>query len=168
MFEKVNPSKELWKDVTGYENKYQISNFGRLRNNVKIMKTMVATNGYLIACLWKNNKQKKYVVHQLVAKAFIDNPNNYKEINHIDENKKNNRMENLEWCSHKYNMNYGGIKSKISKAHSGKIASVETRIKLSNNSKGRMWINNSFVEKLIKKENKNSYSQWNIGRLKRR
>ena len=84
------------------------------------MKPMVATNGYLIACLWKNNKQKKFVIHRLVANAFIDNPNNYEEVNHLDEDKTNNRIDNLEWCSHKYNMNYGNVRNKISKSKIGK------------------------------------------------
>ncbi len=70
---------EIWKDIPNYEDKYQISSLGRLRNNKIIMKPMLATNGYLIACLWKNNRQKKIVVHRLVAKAFLANPNNYME-----------------------------------------------------------------------------------------
>ena len=123
MIEKVNPLQELWVDIKGYENEYQISNLGRLKSlkNKIIMKPMVATNGYLIACLWKNNKQKKFVIHRLVANAFIENPHNYKEVNHIDEDKTNNVVSNLEWCSHKYNMNYGKVKEKISKANKGKI-----------------------------------------------
>lgn len=111
---------EKWTEIPNYENKYWVSTFGRLKNKEKIMKPMVATNGYLIACLWKNNKQKKFVIHRLVAKAFIPNPNNYTEINHIDEDKTNNNINNLEWCNHKYNMNYGNIKEKISKSNKGK------------------------------------------------
>lgn len=156
---------EKWKDIVGYENKYQISNFGRLRNANGIMKPMTATNGYLVACLWKNNKQKKFVLHKLVAQAFLENSNNYKEVNHIDENKTNNRADNLEWCSHKYNMNYGTLKEKISKANSGRTTSDETKQKLSQISKGRIWVNNGKQEKLIKKENKENYHLWNVGRL---
>ena len=111
---------EKWLPVPDYEEKYWISNLGRLKNNKQIMKPMVATNGYLIACLWKNNKQKKFVIHRLVANVFIDNPNNYKEVNHLDEDKTNNRVDNLEWCSHKYNMNYGKVREKISKSKIGK------------------------------------------------
>ena len=111
---------EKWLPIPNYEGKYWISNYGRLKNNNQIMKPMVATNGYLIACLWKNNKQKKFVIHRLVANAFIDNPNNYEEVNHLDEDKTNNRIDNLEWCSHKYNMNYGNVRNKISKSKIGK------------------------------------------------
>ncbi|MGI6593488.1 MAG: NUMOD4 domain-containing protein [Christensenellales bacterium] len=166
MFEKVCITQEVWRDIPKYENKYQISSFGRLRNSAGlIMKPMVATNGYLVACLWKKGKQKKKLIHRLVAKAFLCNPNNHKEINHIDEDKTNNRVDNLEWCSRKYNMNYGSVGEKISKSNRGKKASEQTRLKISENSKNRIWINNGKIEKLIKKENKKEYSQWDRGRL---
>ena len=89
---------ELWLDIDGYENEYQISNYGRLKSlkNDMIMKPMVGTNGYLSACLWKNGKQRKLSIHRLVAKGFVPNPHNYKEVNHIDEDKTNNRYNNLE------------------------------------------------------------------------
>jgi len=111
---------EQWAEIPGYENKYWISNYGRLKNDKIIMKPMVATNGYLMACLWKNNKQKKILIHKLVANAFMKKPRGKKEINHIDEDKTNNRIDNLEWCTHKYNMNYGNVRKKISKSKMGK------------------------------------------------
>lgn len=113
---------EVWRDIDGYENKYQISNYGRIRSVKKniILKPMVATNGYLVACLWKDNKQKKFLIHRLVAEYFIDNPNSYPEINHKDEDKTNNNANNLEWCTHLYNMNYGEVKEKISNAAIGR------------------------------------------------
>lgn len=133
MIEKVNPSQEIWMDIKGYEGKYQISNHGRIKslsritNNrngefktkEKIMKPTKSRNGYLIVSLWENNKQKKKLVHKLVAEAFIKNPEHYTEINHKDENKKNNNMINLEWCDHKYNMNYGKVRNKISQSRMG-------------------------------------------------
>ena len=114
--------KEKWKEIKGYEGKYWISNYGRLKNKEQIMKPMASTNGYLIACLWKNNIQKKIVLHRLVAEAFIPNPENKPQINHKDENKENNKVDNLEWCTHKYNMNYGSVKQKISEKTKGRTA----------------------------------------------
>lgn len=66
--------------------------------------------------MWKNNKQKTYLIHRLVAEAFIPNSNNYLEINHKDENKQNNNVDNLEWCTRSYNINYGKRNNNICKA----------------------------------------------------
>ena len=142
---------EIWRDIKGYENDYQISTTGRLRS-VKsnlIMKPMVATNGYLVACLWKDNKQRKITIHRLVADTFIPNPANLPEINHIDEDKKNNRVENLEWCTRLYNMNYGNVGRKISNANKGKIPGEETRKKLSLDTSRKRWINNGTINKYV-------------------
>jgi hypothetical protein len=102
---------EVWKDIKGYEKRYQVSNLGNVR---KIWKTKITicnpscdSNGYKQIVLTKNGKRKSYKVHRLVAMEFIPNPNNDKEINHKDENKQNNFVENLEWCTHLYNSNYG-------------------------------------------------------------
>lgn len=110
--------KECWKDIKGYEGVYQISNFGRLRKyysyikQERILKPMICSNKYLVACLYKNATQKKLLIHRLVAEAFIPNPNNLPCVNHKDETRTNNRVDNLEWCSQKYNLNYGTIKEK--------------------------------------------------------
>lgn len=98
---------EIWKDIPNYEGLYQVSNLGRIKNNKKIRKLTLRKDGYLHIPLRKNGINKFYLVHQIVAKTFIDNPKKYKEINHIDENKANNKVENLEWCSRSYNINYG-------------------------------------------------------------
>lgn len=126
--------KEIWKDIKGYEGLYQISNLGRIKSlereiirqhsttmllKEKILKQQ-NMNGYKFVRLSKNNTIKQYLVHRLVATAFIENPNNYKEINHKDENKSNNKLDNLEWCSHNYNINYGTGNERRSISEKGK------------------------------------------------
>ena len=93
---------EIWKDVEGYEDLYQVSNMGRFKRD-HILKTVLQPTGYLNVCLCKNGKCKTYRAHKLVAKAFIPNPNNYQVINHKNGNKQDNRVENLEWCTTSYN-----------------------------------------------------------------
>lgn len=103
--------KEIWKDIKGYEGIYQISTMGRvksLRRNI-ILKNQIASNGYEMVKLYTNNSKKDYSIHRLVANAFIENPDNLPQVNHRDENKTNNCVENLEWCTPKYNYNYGTI-----------------------------------------------------------
>ena len=112
---------EIWKDIQGYEGLYQISNLGRVKSlertckaktyirrvPEKIYKYALDNYGYPIVTLHKEGKRKTITIHKLVANAFIPNLNNYKTINHIDENKLNNRVENLEWCTVEYNNDYG-------------------------------------------------------------
>ena len=117
---------EEWRDIKGYEGYYQISNLGRVKslprdvgsNRCKkeiIMKTSIDKDGYEHLVLCKDGKQKHFRVNRLVAQAFIPNPNNYPVVNHKDENKTNNRVENLEWCTITYNINYGDRTEKASK-----------------------------------------------------
>ena len=118
---------EEWRDISGYEGLYQVSSCGRvksLRNNQgnyreKILKQKTDKRGYKHTCLWKNGKTKYYLVHRLVALTFIENLNNYPEVNHKDECKYNNYVENLEWCTVAYNNSYGTRLGKISKALTG-------------------------------------------------
>jgi hypothetical protein len=102
--------EEIWKDVIGYEGFYQVSNLGRVRSfdrlvkrnrhiKGRIHKLTLHSDGYYIATLYKENKEKKYKAHRLVAMAFVQNPNNKPFINHKDGNKLNNLPENLEWCT---------------------------------------------------------------------
>lgn len=106
--------EEIWKDIEGYEGRYMVSNLGRVKsmkyrhhNKVEILKEDFKF-GYKRVCLFnKDGKRKRMRVHRIVAKAFVPNPNNYSIINHKDENKENNRADNLEWCTQKYNINYG-------------------------------------------------------------
>jgi len=116
--------QEIWKDIVGYEGLYQVSNLGRVKSlertinhktcygglyHVKgrILKSKLEKDGYYRIGLSKNKIKKYYRINRLVAETFIPNPNNYPVVNHKDENKLNNRVDNLEWCSIKYNINYG-------------------------------------------------------------
>ena len=106
---------EMWKWVKGYEGLYMISNFGRLKSfykEEKILKAQVTNDGYEILALTKNHITKRTGAHRLVCQAFVDNPHNFPEVNHIDENKRNNRVDNLEWCTREYNDNFGTGKAR--------------------------------------------------------
>ena len=115
---------EKWKDIIGYEGIYMVSNKGNTKSIDRIdyagrhrkehvMKYATDKNGYKRVYLTKCGKSKSMLVHQVVAQAFIPNPNNLPEVNHKDENKANNNVENLEWCTHQYNSNYGTRVSRI-------------------------------------------------------
>lgn len=93
------------KSIDGYEN-YYISENGEIFSNGNKLK-QYENNGHLFVYLYKDTKRKKFYVHRLVAEAFLPNPCKYPVVNHKDENPRNNNVLNLEWCSHKYNTNYG-------------------------------------------------------------
>jgi hypothetical protein len=102
---------EIWKPVAGFEGLYEVSNLGRVKSfqNKKdghIVSQSISKWGYLLCNLWKGNKCKTVSVHRLVAKAFIPNPKNKPVINHIDCDKTNNRVENLEWTTQKENVHH--------------------------------------------------------------
>ena len=101
--------EERWKDVQGYETLYMVSTGGRIKSLItgKMLKPKKDKLGYCRVVLYKNKKSKRYLVHRLVAQAFIDNPNVFPIINHKDENPGNNNVENLEWCTYSYNTSYG-------------------------------------------------------------
>lgn len=123
--------QEIWKPIEGYEGLYEVSNFGRVRsldryvrNNDaynrkicgKIMKPHMNENGYMIVSLRNGGERhKKYRVHRLVALAFLPNPNNYTDVNHKDEVKHHNNLDNLEWCNRSYNSLYGTAQERLSK-----------------------------------------------------
>ena len=99
---------ETYKEINNY-NTYLISNLGNVKNKYtgKLLKLMINKDGYYKVNLYKNKKMNTMLVHRLVAEAFINNKEQYPMINHKDENKLNNNVENLEWCNAKYNSNYG-------------------------------------------------------------
>ena len=97
---------EEFRDIPGYEGMYEVSNLGRVRRDGKILKPL-KDSGYLQVHLSKNGIAKKVLIHRLVALAFLPNPQNLPCINHKDEDKTNNYVNNLEWCTYEYNSNYG-------------------------------------------------------------
>lgn len=114
----IKATDEIWKDVVGWEGHYKVSSYGRVMSFHKkkshLLSNCVGTHGYCVVLLHDGKGQRKNErVHRLVAQAFISNPNNYPYINHKDEDKTNNRVENLEWCTAKYNTNYGTCKERI-------------------------------------------------------
>lgn len=121
---------EIWKPVVGYEDLYEISNLGRVKSLERIvndnggekrLKEQILkpsyVGGYYKIRLYINRKHKDYSIHRLVAQAFIPNPDNLPIINHKDENKLNNTVENLEWCTIKYNNTYGTVIEKQRRSH---------------------------------------------------
>ena len=125
---------EEWKNVIGYEGLYEVSSYGRVRSlnryveysngriclhKGKVLSPAKNRYGYLVVVLSCNEKRKTITVHRLVAQAFIPNPDDLLEVNHKDEDKTNNNVTNLEWCTAKYNSNYGNRTKNI----------VNTRVK---------------------------------------
>lgn len=111
----VDHKNEEWRAIKGYEGLYEVSNTGKIRNYNRRKELSLKKDKYLRVGLHKNNKQKFLTVHRLVAEAFLSNPQNLPQVNHKDENKLNNNVDNLEWCSAKYNINYGTHKNRVSK-----------------------------------------------------
>lgn len=109
---------EVWRDIKGYEGRYQISNKGRIWSCIKqgYLKSRLDRSGYCTVCLYaKNGKRKFEKIHRLVAINFISEPpKDRTQVNHIDENKQNNCVDNLEWCDAGYNTNYGTRNAKVS------------------------------------------------------
>lgn len=139
--DQVNHNKQLllfeddeeWRDIVGYEGLYQVSNCGRVRSfnyrnkqETHILKLLPNKKGYYIVGLTKNCRRKTAVVHRLVANAFIPNPDNLPQINHKDEVKTNNYIDNLEWCTNSYNHNYGTHNERIRLANKGKKRTQES------------------------------------------
>lgn len=122
-FNTFDTNCETWKDIDGYKGIYQVSNLGRVRSLDRInsygerargvMKTPSNNgHGYLFVCLCKNGQTKRFYIHRLVGMMFIPNPPKLPQINHKNEIKSDNRVENLEWCTQQYNNNYGTKKAR--------------------------------------------------------
>lgn len=127
--------KEIWRMIPGYEGLYEVSNFGRVRSFLRgKIRKLSNENGYMRIILYKNGSIKKFNVHRLVAMAFIPNPDNLPCINHKDENKSNNHVDNLEWCDYTYNNNYGNrIEKAREKQLNGKLSKSILQLDLEGN-----------------------------------
>ena len=118
-----------WKPIVGYEGVYEVSNKGNVRRISKWnghgkyvfcekkLRPIHKENGYLYVSLRKNNIQKNHFIHRLVARAFIDNPNNYKYVNHLDYDRSNNEVANLEWCTAQQNTTYSAKNMRHPRPH---------------------------------------------------
>lgn len=128
--------QEVWKDIPGFEGAYQVSNLGRIKSfmakHVKgkpdeyILKLPLANNGYYQVYLYNGKTKRKLLVHRIVAMAFIENPNNLPQVNHKDENRLNNCVDNLEWCDNVYNNRYGTKNSRFAEKCSFPIEQMTT------------------------------------------
>lgn len=131
--------EELWKDIKDYEGLYQVSDLGRVKSLLKgekILKPGLA-KGYLRVVLYKDKKRKRFMVHRLVAEAFLPNPEHKPEVDHINTNRTDNRAENLRYCTRVENQNNPLSKQKMSEALKGKHPTEETKRKISDTLKGK-------------------------------
>lgn len=162
----INNDNEIWKDIVGYEGLYKISNYGRVYSISSSREIFpFVSHGYLRKELCKEGKRVKYQVHRLVANAFIPNPNGYEMINHIDSNRKNNFVENLEWCTHVENVIHGSFsaRSKI-KAKCSDLSVMITNKKtnesiLYDRENSNDAVSITSVKKMMKKNGQN-HNEW--------
>lgn len=110
---------EIWKPIKGYEGIYEVSSNARVRSVIsgKQMSMRVGYDGYVRVALSKGGRQHHMFLHRLVAIAFVSNTQMLSEVNHKDENKQNNLPNNLEWCTHKYNSNFGTRLQRMAKSN---------------------------------------------------
>lgn len=117
--------EEIWKDIAGWEGSYQISTYGRVKSlkygKERILKPSKNSSGYLTVGLSIESRTFSKAIHRLVAIAFVPNPDNKLQVNHKDENKLNNNVNNLEWVTAKENSNYGTRIKRISEKNSKPI-----------------------------------------------
>ena len=127
---------EKWKHIKGYENLYLVSNYGNVmslgkgksnRSQKRLLKQGVISLFYKRVALTKNSKSKFFLVHRLVAQAFLENPKNKPCVNHLDENPSNNNLSNLQWCTYKENNNHGNHNLKISLTNGKPVKQVDIK-----------------------------------------
>lgn len=123
--------QEEWRQIKDWEGIYEVSNLGNVKRVCKasgtktgFIKPWISTTKYYVVSLTKNNTKKKYKVHRLVAQAFLMNQENKGDVNHIDNNRLNNNLSNLEWCTRKENMQHAsrcGRMTKGEQQHNSKL-----------------------------------------------
>jgi hypothetical protein len=115
------------KDITGYDGLYAITSCGKVwsHKRQRFLKPLDDGHGYLFVKLYKDGFGKNFNVHRLVAQAYLDNPENLPCVNHKDENKANNSVSNLEWCTYKYNANYGTCRQRGAQACKKPVHCIE-------------------------------------------
>ncbi len=134
----------MWKDIVGYEGLYMVSDKGNVLSYEKygsdgrlLLKRLLKggrySNGYKFVCLRNNSNNRNLMIHRLVAEAFIPNPNNKPNVNHIDGNKQNNNVENLEWCTQSENIKHA-INIGLRKSH----CNIERKVKIENLSSNKV------------------------------
>lgn len=113
-------TKERWRLIEGVDGEYEVSDQGRVRNRKtkRVLLPRFDKGGYAFVTLSVNKKRKSKTIHRLVALAFVDNPNGYVEVNHLDEDKTNNRYTNLEWCTRLHNLTHGTARQRAAKSKS--------------------------------------------------
>lgn len=149
---------EEYRWVVGFEGKYKISNHGNvarclLDGTMKRLKCVVSKHGYIRVGLSNNGIKSMHGVHRLVAKAFIENPCNLPQVNHVDEDKTNNKVSNLEWCTSKYNNNHGTKNDRARLKMVNKTVSCLTKAKLKKSYKGKMDYGGNIKAKAVICEN---------------
>lgn len=126
--------KEIWKPVAGFEGLYEVSNLGSVASlhykggdKRGLLKPKKHNCGYYSVCLCKDKRKYDFLIHRLVADTFIPNPNNFPQVNHKNEDKHDNRVKNLEWCTAQYNMTYGTGKQREAEKKRGKTNTGRSR-----------------------------------------
>lgn len=151
-------SKEIWQDIKNYEGLYQVSNMGRVKslkwNKERILKPIDSGRGYLKVVLCARGKQKTLIVHRLVCEAFHENPESKAQVNHINEDKTDNRACNLEWATARENCNYGTRNERSAKNRRKPIGQYTLDGKLV-----KIWVSTMEVER------QTEFSQGNISEV---
>lgn len=166
--------EEIWKDIEGFNGAYMISNFGNIKSLLsnKIIRQQKINSGYLIAHLRFNGNRKAITTHRLVAKAFIQNLENKPQVNHLDGNKENNHINNLEWCTQSENIKHAYDSGIIERTDDWNNKIAESQIGEKNNVSVltmakviqiKKYINNGLSNaEIAEKYNCGSSTIWNI------